>query len=189
MERNTAQASLVERGSGITHPFERSRWLFLTAGLRDLRTAEPQRVLSSARNDPAGQLGLSMRIRARSMALRSSCGRSGASPHQKSDPDTSQYSNTPALRHSTRPDSRTAARLSSPKSCPTKPTLYIATRSRSASQARRAPQQNVGEVGRTTKDSLPDVAFRLGLPPAQCRARKRGVLTRRASAKSGERSA
>ena len=51
---------------------------------------------------------------------------------RRSNSDLAQYSHTPILYHCARPDSRTA--------CPTKPTLYIAIRSRSAAQVRRAPQ-------------------------------------------------
>jgi hypothetical protein len=96
------QVSLVGRSSGITQAFDRSRWHILTDGLRDPRTAEALCVLPHARNSSATQLGLAIRIRARSIALRTSGGRSGAprqslrrgrpSPDQKSDPNAAQFS-------------------------------------------------------------------------------------------------
>jgi hypothetical protein len=101
------QVSLVGRSSGITQAFDRSRWHILTDGLRDPRTAEPLCVFPHARSGSAALLGLAVRIRARSIALQTSFGRSGASPHQKSDPKASQYSSTPMLQHSARKDSRT----------------------------------------------------------------------------------
>jgi hypothetical protein len=65
--------------------------------------------------------------------------------------DWAHYSNTPLLP--ARPDSRTAARLSSPKSCPTKPALYDADRSRRPRKPGTLHNQDFGEVGRTgTKD-------------------------------------
>jgi hypothetical protein len=51
---------------------------------------------------------------------------------------------TPTPQRSVWPDVRTAARLSSPKSCPTKPKLYIVDRSsrpRPPAAGRRAPRQ------------------------------------------------
>jgi hypothetical protein len=48
--RDSAPAILVGRGSGIAHDFKQSRSLILAAGLRVLKTAEPLRVLSRARN-------------------------------------------------------------------------------------------------------------------------------------------
>ena len=77
-----AEASLVGRGSGITHSFEQSRLLRGTPGSLVLRTAEPLGVLPAARNGSAAQPDLAMSIRTRSIALRTSHGRSGASPHQ-----------------------------------------------------------------------------------------------------------
>jgi len=46
MERNTT--TLVGRGSGITHQFERSRLLLLTAGSQGLKTADLSDIASEA---------------------------------------------------------------------------------------------------------------------------------------------
>ena len=54
------------------------------------------------------------------------------------------------MLNTARQDSRTA--------CPTKPMLHVANRSKSASQARRAPQPDVGEVGRTSTKHLTSIA-------------------------------
>ena len=101
-----------------------------------------------------------------------------------------RYSNTPIFParnasrndaggyHSTCPDSRTATRLSSPKSCPTKPALYVARRSKSASQARRAPQPGVGEVDRTTPRTACPTKPELYIADRSSRPRKRGALHR-----------
>jgi hypothetical protein len=64
------------------------------------------------------------------------------------------WRNAPTLHHSASPDSRTA--------CPTEPALYVIHRSKSASQARRAPQPGVGEVGRTTTRTRTKRMVRLG---------------------------
>jgi putative intracellular protease/amidase len=61
------------------------------------------------------------------------------------------FANTRILRRFACPASRKATRPSSPKSCPTKPAVYVANRSQSVSQARRAPQPELGEFGRTTR--------------------------------------
>jgi hypothetical protein len=61
-----------------------------------------------------------------------------------------QFGQSAILQHPARQDSRTATRLSSPKSCPTKPKLHIVDCS-SRPRKRGAPHnQDVGEVGRTT---------------------------------------
>ena len=59
---------------------------------------------------------------------------------QHSNTPTLQHSNTPTLRHSSTPVLHHSARPDSRTACPTKPMLYVANRSKSASQARRAPQ-------------------------------------------------
>src|SRR5215469_10374851 len=53
-----------------------------------------------------------------------------------------QYSNTPRLQHSGRPDSRTA--------CPTKPKLYSADRPSRPRKRGTLQKKDVGEVGRRT---------------------------------------
>jgi hypothetical protein len=55
-----------------------------------------------------------------------------------------------AGHHSARQDSRTATQLSSPKSCPTKPKLYITNRSDRPRKRGALHKTDVGEVGRTT---------------------------------------
>ena len=143
MER---KATLVGRGSGITHSFEQSRSLCWTAGELGLTIAEPLCVLPSARNGSAAQLGLAIRVRARSIAPLIFYGHSGASPHQKSSPDIPQYSNTPALYQSARLESRTA--------CPTKPKLYIANRLGRPRKRGALHETDGGEVGRTKRLAL-----------------------------------
>jgi hypothetical protein len=78
---------------------------------------------------------------------------------------TFQYSNTPALLHSALPDSTTATRLSSPKSCPTKPKLYSADRSSRPRKRGALHDQDVGDVGSTrtittTRRQTPNAKYR-----------------------------
>ena len=132
-KRRRSQASLVGRGSGITHSFEQSRLLRWTADSLVLRTAdlsdiaseasaapllqeaksEPLGVLPTARNGSAAQPDLAMSIRTRSIALRTSHGRSGArlrKAYGAAGPRPTKKAimtrrNTPILQHSARPPS------------------------------------------------------------------------------------
>ena len=70
-------------------------------------------------------------------------------PFAESNLGNVRYLDTPAVQDLAPPDSKTATRLSSPKSCPTKPELYNADRSTRPRKRGTLQNQNVGEVGRT----------------------------------------